>query len=50
MLGQLWPALLLMVQNFARSMLLADMMHPDNLLRYEINGEPLFARNGACCG
>lgn len=35
------------VQNFARSMALADAMHPDNLLAYEMNGEPLPARNGA---
>lgn len=35
------------VQNFARSMALADAMHPDNLLCYEMNGEPLPARNGA---
>jgi DMSO/TMAO reductase YedYZ molybdopterin-dependent catalytic subunit len=35
------------VQNFARSMSLADAMHPDNLLCYEMNGEPLPARNGA---
>ena len=36
-----------MVQPFARSMSLADAMHPDNLLCYEMNGEPLPARNGA---
>jgi DMSO/TMAO reductase YedYZ molybdopterin-dependent catalytic subunit len=35
------------VQNFARSMSLADAMHSDNLLAYEMNGEPLPARNGA---
>jgi DMSO/TMAO reductase YedYZ molybdopterin-dependent catalytic subunit len=35
------------VQNFARSMSLTDAMHPDNLLCYEMNGEPLPARNGA---
>jgi DMSO/TMAO reductase YedYZ molybdopterin-dependent catalytic subunit len=28
-------------QNFARSMSLADAMHPENLLCYEMNGEPL---------
>jgi DMSO/TMAO reductase YedYZ molybdopterin-dependent catalytic subunit len=33
-------------QNFARSMSLADAMHPDNLLSYEMNGEPLPAANG----
>lgn len=36
-----------LVQNFARSMSLAEAMHPDNLLCYEMNGEPLPARNGA---
>jgi DMSO/TMAO reductase YedYZ molybdopterin-dependent catalytic subunit len=36
-----------MVQHFARSMSLADAMQPDNLLCYEMNGEPLPARNGA---
>lgn len=36
-----------MVQHFARSMSLTDAMHPDNLLCYEMNGEPLPARNGA---
>jgi DMSO/TMAO reductase YedYZ molybdopterin-dependent catalytic subunit len=30
-----------MKQNFARSMPLADALHPDNLLCYEMNGEPL---------
>jgi DMSO/TMAO reductase YedYZ molybdopterin-dependent catalytic subunit len=30
-----------MPQNFARSMSLADAMNPDNLLCYEMNGEPL---------
>ena len=35
------------VQNFARSLSLAEAMHPDNLLCYEMNGEPLPARNGA---
>ncbi|HXH13413.1 MAG TPA: sulfite oxidase [Alphaproteobacteria bacterium] len=30
-----------MTQNFARSMSLADAMNPDNLLCYEMNGEPL---------
>jgi len=35
------------VQNFARSMSLAEAMHPDNLLCYEMNGEPLPALNGA---
>jgi DMSO/TMAO reductase YedYZ molybdopterin-dependent catalytic subunit len=30
-----------MPQNFARSMSLADAMHPNNLLCYEMNGEPL---------
>ncbi|MCB0189937.1 MAG: molybdopterin-dependent oxidoreductase, partial [Caldilineaceae bacterium] len=34
-------------QSFARSMSVADAMHPDNLLVYEMNGEPLPARNGA---
>lgn len=33
-------------QNFARSMSLTDAMHPDNLLCYEMNGEPLPALNG----
>jgi len=36
-----------MVQHFARSMSLAEAMHPANLLCYEMNGEPLPARNGA---
>jgi DMSO/TMAO reductase YedYZ molybdopterin-dependent catalytic subunit len=36
-----------MVQHFARSMSLAEAMHPDILLCYEMNGEPLPARNGA---
>jgi DMSO/TMAO reductase YedYZ molybdopterin-dependent catalytic subunit len=36
-----------MVQYFARSMSLVDAMNPDNLLAYEMNGEPLPARNGA---
>jgi DMSO/TMAO reductase YedYZ molybdopterin-dependent catalytic subunit len=36
-----------MVQHFARSMSLTDAMHPGNLLCYEMNGEPLPARNGA---
>lgn len=35
------------VQNFARSMSLADAMHPDNLLCYEMNGDALPAVNGA---
>ncbi len=35
------------VENFARSMSLADAMHPDNLLCYEMNGEALPAVNGA---
>src|SRR5690606_39860558 len=30
-----------MQQNFARSMSLADAMNPNNLLCYEMNGEPL---------
>lgn len=30
-----------MPQHFARSMSLADAMHPNNLLCYEMNGEPL---------
>ncbi|MBK8020191.1 MAG: sulfite oxidase [Chloroflexi bacterium] len=34
------------VQNFARSMSLEDAMHPDNLLVYEMNGEPLPQPNG----
>ena len=33
-------------QNFARSMSLDDAMHPDNLLCYEMNGEPLPPSNG----
>ena len=36
-----------MTQAFARSMSIADAMHPDNLLVYEMNGEALPARNGA---
>ena len=28
-------------EQFARSMSLADAMNPDNLLVYEMNGEPL---------
>jgi DMSO/TMAO reductase YedYZ molybdopterin-dependent catalytic subunit len=35
-----------MVQHFARSMSVADAMHPDNLLVYEMNGEPLPTNNG----
>ena len=35
------------IQYFARSMPLADAMNPYNLLCYEMNGEPLPARNGA---
>ncbi|MEZ4684131.1 MAG: molybdopterin-dependent oxidoreductase [Caldilineaceae bacterium] len=34
------------MQNFARSMSLAEAMHPDNLLCYAMNDEPLPARNG----
>jgi DMSO/TMAO reductase YedYZ molybdopterin-dependent catalytic subunit len=33
-------------QNFARSMSLEDAMHPENLLCYEMNGEPLPQANG----
>ena len=33
-------------QNFARSMSLADAMSPNNILCYEMNGEPLPAPNG----
>jgi DMSO/TMAO reductase YedYZ molybdopterin-dependent catalytic subunit len=33
-------------QNFARSMSLEDAMSPDNILCYEMNGEPLPAANG----
>ena len=33
-------------QNFARSMSLADAMAPDNILAYEMNGEPLPEPNG----
>jgi DMSO/TMAO reductase YedYZ molybdopterin-dependent catalytic subunit len=36
-----------MVEHFARSMSLAEAMKPDKLLCYEMNGEPLPARNGA---
>jgi DMSO/TMAO reductase YedYZ molybdopterin-dependent catalytic subunit len=36
-----------LVQNFARSMSLAEAMQPDVLLCYEMNGEALPARNGA---
>jgi DMSO/TMAO reductase YedYZ molybdopterin-dependent catalytic subunit len=35
-----------LVENFARSMSLEDAMHPDNLLVYEMNGEPLPQPNG----
>ncbi len=35
-----------MMQNFARSMSLEDAMSPDNLLVYEMNGEPLPPKNG----
>ncbi|GIK37935.1 MAG: hypothetical protein BroJett011_17680 [Chloroflexota bacterium] len=35
------------IEPFARSMSLADAMQPNNLLCYEMNGEPLPARNGA---
>jgi DMSO/TMAO reductase YedYZ molybdopterin-dependent catalytic subunit len=34
------------MQNFARSMSLADAMNPDNLLVYEMNGEALPSANG----
>jgi len=34
------------VQNFGRSMALADAMSPDNLLCYEMNGAPLPQSNG----
>jgi DMSO/TMAO reductase YedYZ molybdopterin-dependent catalytic subunit len=34
------------VENFARSMSLEDAMHPDNILCYEMNGEPLPQANG----
>lgn len=37
----------LMVQNFARSLSLADAKQPENLLCYEMNGEPLPVCNGA---
>ena len=33
-------------EQFARSMSLADALHPDNLLVYEMNGEPLPAPHG----
>jgi DMSO/TMAO reductase YedYZ molybdopterin-dependent catalytic subunit len=36
-----------MHQNFARSMSVKDAMSPDNLLCYEMNGEPLPADHGA---
>jgi DMSO/TMAO reductase YedYZ molybdopterin-dependent catalytic subunit len=36
-----------LIQHFARSMSLAEAMQPENLLCYEMNGEPLPARNGA---
>ncbi len=35
-----------MMQHFGRSMALDDALHPDNLLCYAMNGEPLPARNG----
>lgn len=35
-----------MVQNFARSMSLADATSPHNILAYEMNGDPLPERNG----
>lgn len=35
-----------MTQHFARSMSLKDAMNPDNLLVYEMNGEPLPQPNG----
>ncbi len=35
-----------MMQNFARSMSLADAMNPNNLLAYEMNGAPLPPDNG----
>jgi DMSO/TMAO reductase YedYZ molybdopterin-dependent catalytic subunit len=35
-----------MTENFARSMTLEDAMNPDNLLVYEMNGEPLPNPNG----
>ncbi len=35
-----------MTQHFARSMSLEDAMNPDNLLVYEMNGEPLPQPNG----
>ena len=33
-------------QNFARSLSIAEAMSPDNLLAYEMNGEPLPQKNG----
>ncbi len=36
-----------MHQNFARSMSLADAMNPNNILCYEMNGEPLSGGHGA---
>jgi DMSO/TMAO reductase YedYZ molybdopterin-dependent catalytic subunit len=35
-----------MQQNFARSMSLADAMHPDNILCHEMNGAPLSPAHG----
>ena len=35
-----------MMENFARSLSLEDAMNPDNLLVYEMNGEPLPQPNG----
>jgi DMSO/TMAO reductase YedYZ molybdopterin-dependent catalytic subunit len=34
-------------EQFARSMTLRDALHPDNLLCYEMNGEPLPAEHGS---
>ena len=34
------------VEHFARSMSVEDAMHPDNLLAYEMNGDPLPHANG----
>jgi DMSO/TMAO reductase YedYZ molybdopterin-dependent catalytic subunit len=38
---------LVVTEQFARSMSLADAMNPNNLLCYEMNGEPLPPGHGA---
>jgi DMSO/TMAO reductase YedYZ molybdopterin-dependent catalytic subunit len=43
---QTWRDEITVTEHFARSMALADAMSPDNMLAYEMNGEPLPALHG----